>query len=71
MERSGFLPTLPIKEKTMSNEFKGHDKRRRSSQDDSSHRLDLQYLELIETVLACEKTARQLDRIDSAIKYGR
>ncbi|MGH7764194.1 MAG: hypothetical protein ACREOM_07240 [Candidatus Dormibacteraceae bacterium] len=33
--------------------------------------LDDQYAELIETVFAGEKSATQLDRIDSAIKYWR
>ena len=55
----------------MSKEFKDRDKRRKSSREDSPAGLDLQFLELIETVFACEKTARLLDRIDSAIKYGR
>jgi len=65
------IPKLPIEEEAMSNEFKGRNKRRRSSRAEFQPGLDLQYLELIETVFACEKEARVLDRIDSAIKYGR
>ena len=71
MESPPSFPNLAIEEETMSKEFKDRDKRRKSSREDSPAGLDLQFLELIETVFACEKTARLLDRIDSAIKYGR
>jgi hypothetical protein len=33
--------------------------------------LDAQYAELIEAVWGCERTWRQDDHVDSAIKYGR
>jgi hypothetical protein len=33
--------------------------------------IDLQYVELIESVWACERTWNQNDRIDAAIRYGR
>ena len=55
----------------MSNEFKDHDNSGQAPQESVPAPLDLQYLELIETVFACEKSARQMDRIESSIKYGR
>lgn len=55
----------------MDNEFKEMEATERSDSNDHVVPLDLEFAELIEAVFACEKSARQLDRIESAIKYGR
>jgi hypothetical protein len=55
----------------MDNEFKKMEANETSNSNDKTIPLDGQLAELMETVFACEKSARQLDRIDSAIKYGR
>ena len=55
----------------MDNEFKKTEMNERSDSNDQVIPLDGHLAELIETVFACEKAAKQLDRIESAIKYGR
>jgi len=54
----------------MDNGFEKNDANHNSAANDRGIPLDGQYAELIETVFACERSARQLDRIDSALKYG-
>lgn len=55
----------------MDNEMNESQATQKVGSEDQVAYLDGQYAELIETVYACEKYATQLDRIDSAIKYGR
>ena len=55
----------------MDNELNESEATQNAGSQDQDTYLDDQYAELIETVFACEKSATQLDRIDSAIEYGR
>jgi hypothetical protein len=54
----------------MDNEFKEMEANEGSGSNDPIIPLDGQLAELIETVFACERSARQLDRIESALRYG-
>lgn len=54
----------------MDNEFKEVEANERYGSNDQVIPLDGQLAELIETVFACERSSRQLDRIESALRYG-
>ena len=54
----------------MDDEIKEMEANKPSGSSDQVIPLDCQFGELIETVFACERSARQLDRIESALRYG-
>jgi hypothetical protein len=54
----------------MENEFDQTESTDGSNSSECITPLDREFAELIETVFACERSARQLDRIEQALNYG-